>query len=32
MIQQEERGGSRAELEVVLNWFDELERLVPTEN
>ena len=32
MIQQEERGGSRAELEVVLNWFEELERLVPTEN
>ncbi len=29
MIQQEERGGSRAELEVVLNWFEELKRLVP---
>ena len=29
MIQQE-AGGSRAELEVVLNWFEELKALVPT--
>ena len=28
----ESRGGGAAEIQVVLNWFEELERLVPTEN